>query len=362
MIWVWRILIAVGLIAVVGSLGAWFFQPQISDWAFRRAVAENIGRDRSADLPDGLHVFVCGAGSPLPDPHRAGPCLGILAGDHAFLVDAGSGGVRNLARMGFPLDRIDGIYLTHLHSDHMDGLGETLMQAWIGGGRTSALPVSGPVGTSEVVAGFNAAYRIDSGYRAAHHGPGIADPAGYGGTAIEVRLPAGPGRPLILVDEDGLVISVFAVNHAPVEPAFGYRVDYKGRSIVISGDTVFHPGMIAAAQGVDVLFHEALEPGMVSAMSEAAAARGNERIATILNDILDYHASPMDAARSASEAGARDLVLIHIVPPLPSPVLDRRFLGEAAKAFDGRLTLARDGLLVSLPVDSKSISYKSYFR
>lgn len=359
MMWFSRALIALVLIAVTGMAAAWVFQPQISEWAFRRAVAENVGRDRSADLPDGLHVFVCGAGSPLPDPHRAGPCLGILAGEHAFMIDTGSGGIRNLARMGFPLDRIEGVYLTHLHSDHIDGLGETLMQAWIGGGRTEPLPVFGPAGTGEVVAGFNAAYRIDAGYRAAHHGTAIADPAGFGGAATEVRLPTGPAAPTILLDRHELTVSVFAVDHAPVEPAFGYRVDYKGRSVVISGDTVRHPGVIGAAQGVDVLFHEALEPDMVSAMSEAAAAQGNDRIATILNDILDYHASPRDAALSASEAGVRGLVLIHIVPPLPSYILDRRFIGDARKVFDGRLTLARDGLVVSLPSDTEAIDYKS---
>ncbi|MFN3313392.1 MAG: MBL fold metallo-hydrolase, partial [Hyphomonas sp.] len=230
-----------------------------------------------------------------------------------------------------------------------------------GGGRTAPLPVSGPVGTGEVVAGFNAAYRIDAGYRAAHHGADIADPAGFGGLAIEVRLPAGPGAPHILLEEGGLTIAVFAVNHAPVEPAFGYRIDYRGRSVVISGDTVFHPGLIAAARGVDVLFHEALEPDMVRAMSEAAAAGGNARIATILNDILDYHASPADAARAANEAEARDLVLIHIVPPLPSHILDRRFVGDTRKLFGGRLTLARDGLVVSLPAGTDAIYYRSRF-
>ncbi len=356
-----RTLTAAGLIVLSGVAAAWLFQPQISEWAFRRAVAENIGRDRSADLPDGLHVFVCGAGSPLPDPHRAGPCLGILAGERAYIVDTGSGGIRNLARMGFPLDRIEGIYLTHLHSDHIDGLGETLMQAWVGGGRTSPLPVSGPVGTDEVVAGFNAAYRIDAGYRAAHHGADIADPAGFGGRAVEVRLPSGPAAPKILLETDGLEIAVFGVNHAPVEPAFGYRIEYNGRSVVISGDTVFHPGVVAAARGVDVLFHEALEPDMVRAMSAAATEGGNARIATILNDILDYHASPADAARAASEAEARDLVLIHIVPPLPSHILDRRFVGDARKLFGGRLTLARDGLVVSLPAGTEAIDYRSRF-
>ncbi|MFN7056814.1 MBL fold metallo-hydrolase [Hyphomonas sp.] len=360
--WIIRGLMIVALAGAVVLGGLHLLQPQIAEMAFRRALSENIARDRSTELPDGLHVFVCGAGSPMPDPYRAGPCLGILAGERAFLIDAGSGGARNLARMGFPTGKLEGIYLTHLHSDHIDGLGETLMQAWIAGGRTEPLTVTGPVGTSEVVAGFNAAYRIDSGYRTAHHGVGIADPAGFGGAAAEVRLPAGPGAQAVLLEDADLKIVAFAVDHAPVEPAFGFRIDYRGRSAVISGDTVYHPGLVGIARGADLLLHEALEPDMVRAMSEAAAARGADRLATVFADILDYHASPADAVRAATEAGVGHLVLVHIVPPLPSRMLDRRFIGEAGRGYQGKLTLARDGLLVSLPEGSDRVSYTPLFR
>ncbi|MEX1252699.1 MAG: MBL fold metallo-hydrolase, partial [Hyphomonas sp.] len=188
----WTLLVA-GLAAAAVLAGSQIFRLQISEALFERAVKENIGRNTAAGLGDGLHIYVCGAGSPFPDPRRGGPCLAVVAGDQHILIDAGSGGVRTLTRMGYPVGELDAVFLTHLHSDHIDGLGELLMQAWINGGRGAAMPVYGPSGVEEVVNGFNAAYRIDASYRTGHHGADIANPEGRGGAPIAITLPAGPG-------------------------------------------------------------------------------------------------------------------------------------------------------------------------
>jgi ribonuclease Z len=360
--WIMRSLAGLACLAVLSLVGFQVFKTQIAAAAFKRAVAQNVGRDASAELPDGLHVFVCGAGTPMPDPLRAGPCLAVLAGDRAFVFDAGSGGSRNLARMRYPLGKIERVYLTHLHSDHMDGLGELLMQAWVNGSRSEPLPVSGPRGVGEVVDGFNAAYRIDGTFRTAHHGVAVADPAGRGGSPETIVLPDGPAAQAVVLDEGGLMITAFAVTHAPVEPAFGYRIDYKGRSVAISGDTIYDPNLVAASEGVDILFHEALDPEMVGVMHEAAAANGNKGIAQILDDILTYHASPTDAARAATEAGAHELVFYHTIPPLPSHLLNAYFVRDAKKAFSGKITLSEDGMVFSLPADSDAITRHDGFR
>lgn len=349
-------------LAVLGFAAFRVFERPIAEAAFRRMVAENVGRDRSAELPDGLHVFVCGAGSPMPDAQRAGPCLGVLAGRHAFLFDAGSGGIRNLARMGFPIGRVEHLYLTHLHSDHLDGLGETMLQVWIGGSRTTPLPIAGPRGTAEVVAGFNAAYRIDSRFRTAHHGVSVADPGGFGGAAEEIDLPPAPGARKVVLEQDGLTITAIRVDHAPVEPAFGYRIDYAGRSVAFSGDTAYDEGFVAAANRVEVLFHEALQPVIVEAMREAMAARGRPNLAKVLADIPDYHTTPEEAARTATEIGARLLVLYHIVPPLPSRLLHPVFLGDAEDLFAGPIEIAVDGRLVSLPANRDEIQTREMLR
>ncbi len=360
--WILRSLVGAVSLGAIALISFQVFKPQIAATVFKSAVAQNVGRDASKELPDGLHVFVCGAGTPMPDPMRAGPCLAVLAGNRAIVFDAGSGGTRNLSRMRYPIDRVERVYLTHLHSDHIDGLGELLMQVWVNGRRATQLPVSGPRGVDEVVAGFNAAYRIDGTFRTAHHGSDIANPAGRGGVAETITLPIGPGGKAIILEEDGLRVTAFSVSHAPVEPAFGYRVDYKGRSVAISGDTIYDPNLVAASKDVDLMFHEALDPEMVGLMHDAAAAKGMTHIARILDDILTYHAPPADAARAASEAGARQLVFYHTIPPLPARLLNSYFVRDAKKAFDGKIIVSEDGMVFSLPADSDVINQHDGFK
>ena len=353
--WLMRILIALVVLAAVAVAAFQLLRPQIAERAFARGVDRNVGVDRSADLPDGLHVYLCGTGSPMPDIARAGPCVGVLAGRDGFIFDAGSGSVRKLSRMGFPTDRLQGAYLTHLHSDHIDGLGELMLQAWIAGQRDQPLPVSGPRGTRKVVEAFNTAYEIDRGYRIAHHGTEVANPSGFGAEPSEIILPAGPGGREVVYSANGVTITAIRVEHAPVEPAFGYRIDYKDRSVSLSGDTIYHPGFVAASQGVDLMLHEALDPEMVTRMAAAFAARGNDAGATIFHDILDYHATPEDGARAAAEAGAGELIYYHIVPPLPAPLLNRMWLGDSKSHFDGPMRVGEDGMLVSLPAGSDDV-------
>jgi ribonuclease Z len=345
-----------GFVLLIGVLlGRGFIVPAIAERSFTRLLSANLGLDPSAELPDGLHIYVCGAGSPLPDPQRSGSCLGVLAGDKAFIFDAGSGGALNLGPMGFPLVRTEEVFLTHLHSDHFDGLGQMLLGTWINSKRTAPTPVSGPTGTAEIVAGFNTAYRIDSTFRTAHHGADIADPAVYGATAREITL---DGDQQVVYDQGGVKITAFKVTHDPVTPAFGYRIDYKDRAVSISGDTAYDPRVAAASKDVDVLFHEALNMAMVETMEQIANRNGAPGIAQILFDIRDYHTSPVDAARIATQAGATDLVLYHIVPMLPSDALIPVFIKDAKSEFDGRMTVSKDGTIVRLPTGTDAIIYE----
>jgi len=336
-------------------LGRKVLMPKLVEQGFNKLVSDNIGVDRSLALEDGLHVYICGAGSPLPDPKRSGPCIGVLAGQQVFVFDAGTGGSRNLGPMGFPVGRIDTIFLTHLHSDHIDGLGEMLLGSWINSGRATPTQVAGPIGTSKVVDGFNSAYQLDSTYRAAHHGEDIANPAGFGGAALEF---ATDKDSLIVYENDDLKITAFKVTHDPVEPAFGYRIDYKDRSISISGDTAYDPSVAVASKEVDVLFHEALNMEMVKIIQSAAISNNNPRMGKIFGDILDYHTSPVDAAKIAKMAGATDLVFYHIVPMLPNDALIPMFVKGAAKEFDGKITVSEDGTIVRLPVGNDAIIYE----
>ena len=330
------------------------FERPIALALFERAVNRNVGVDRSAALPDGLHLYLCGSGSPMADPERAGPCLGVIAGDTRLIVDVGAGSMRVLGRMGFPVGRTDRLLLTHLHSDHIDGLGELMVQSWVANGRGAPLPVSGPPGTAEVAEGFNRAYRIDAGYRTAHHGTGVANPAGYGLVPTEIVLPDGVRSKVVLRKGD-LVVTAIRVSHDPVSDAYAYRIDYKGRSVAISGDTAYEPAFARAAKGVDVLFHEALDPVLVGKMEAAAKANGAPVIAKVLADIPGYHTSPVDAAKIAAQAEVRMLVFYHTVPPLPTALFERAFMDGTGAVFGGDIRLGRDGDLISLPAGSDAI-------
>ena len=339
--------VALALVLAAGAV--WMFgQRWIGERVFNAAVERQAGVDRSAELPDGLHVYLCGSGSPMPDADRAGPCLAVLAGRQGFIFDAGSGAIRKLGAMGFPMGRLEATFLTHLHSDHLDGLGELMLQAWMAGGRDTPLPIYGPNGTDRVVSGFMQAYEIDRGYRIAHHGPGVARPGGFGGEARIIRSG-------LVFEDDGLAIRAMKVDHAPVDNALAFRINYKGRVIVISGDTGFSQGLARFSEGADVIFHEALNPDMIGKLGQTLAARGNADAAKIMADIPDYHATPQEAARVAQMAGAKMLVLYHLVPAPPTRLIEPAFTGDATDLFDGPLKLARDGMLVSLPANSQTI-------
>ena len=302
-------------------------------------------------LEDGLHVGFCGAGSPLPDPVRSAPCSIVIAGEDMFLFDVGSS--HNIGAMGFSAGMLDSIFLTHFHSDHIGDLGEVMLQRWVTGNHTSPLPIYGPAGITRVVDGFNMAYGLDSDYRTAHHGDAIVPTSGKGGRAWLIDV---SGDELVTVTEkENLRISAFLVDHAPVLPAIGYRIEYKGRSIVISGDTVRSDNLIRHARGVDLLVHEGLSMELVELAEEKAKAVGQKTMEKIFFDIRDYHTSPEDAAKLAEEAGVRYLAFNHIVPMLPLPGMKEIFLGSARQYFDGPIHVGSDGDFFSLPAGSDDI-------
>jgi ribonuclease Z len=350
-----RKLLLAGLIAVVaGGALLVLLRGPLGLRIVRRVAERNLATDLTAELPDGLHVLLCGAGGPLPDPVRSGPCVAVIAGKTLLVVDAGSSAGRNLIRLGLPPGRVEAVLLTHFHSDHIDGLGELAMLRWTGAAHEAPLPVIGPSGVSRVVEGFNRAYSLDSGYRTAHHGPKVAPP---GGAGLEARPfpPPEAGAPEVVWERDGLRVIAFAVDHAPVRPAVGYRFDYAGRSALVSGDTRRSEELLRNAQGVDLLVHEALGAQLVAVLHDAALAAGRDNLARITTDIPEYHTTPLEAARIAEAAGAGHLLLYHVVPPLPLPGLEGVFLTGVADAYSGPVTVGRDGTLVSLPRGSKAI-------
>ena len=350
------LLVAALIVAAVFAIKS--FQVQIGMALFEHGVQSRVGRDATAGLADGIHVGLCGTGSPLPNRERAGACNVVIAGKHLFVVDAGEGGARNISLMGLPNGRIEALFLTHFHSDHIDGMGPMMLLRWTGSANTAPLPVYGPPGVEAVIAGFDAAYKADNGYRTAHHGAEIAPPAAAGAAPKPFALPV---VSVVVYEADGVRITAFPVNHDPVKPAVGYRFDYKSRSVVFSGDTAASPSLDAAAKGADLLVHEALQPTLVKRITAGLAAKGIPKTAQITRDIVGYHSTPEVAADAARTAGVQELVLSHIVPPIPGRFFYPAFLGDAAKHFSGPIVVGEDGMLFSLPAGSKTITQTSLF-
>lgn len=344
--------IALGLLLIAGVL--FFSKEAITLKIMQSTINKNLTSNLLTSLPDGLHVYLCGAGSPMMDVKRSGPCTAVIAGDKIFIVDTGSSAVKVLQQGHLPLGDIEAVFLTHFHSDHIDGLGELVMQRWANGAHTIPLAVIAPEGVERVVDGFNQAYMLDDNYRIAHHGAETMPPTGSNAVAQAFALPR-PGQAKVVFQQDGLTVTAFKVQHEPVSPAVGYKFEYEGRSVVISGDTVKSTNIAKFAAGVDVLLHEALSKELVMLINQRAKAVGRDNIAKITHDILDYHSTPVEAAETAQQAKVRHLVLHHIAPPLPISTLENIFLKGVDQAYLGDFTLGKDGTFISLPAQSKQI-------
>jgi ribonuclease Z len=330
---------AAGLVALMKSPG-----PLV-----KRATDRIIDARDARFIDDGgLHLFLCGTGTPLSAGDRAGACTAVLAGGRFFIVDAGPGSWANMAAEGLPAARLSGILVTHFHSDHIGELGEAATKSWIMG-RRGPLPVYGPAGVEQVARGFNDAYEADRRYRVAHHGAENLPIAS--GMLAPVRVAcAGPGSDAVVLDEGGLKIIAFTVDHRPVVPAYGYRIEYRGKVAVISGDTRKCANLAKHAAGADVLVHEAIS-GKLSGMSAGRLKeRGLLRLAKMAGDAIEYHTTADEAVGIARAAGAKKLVLTHLAPPVPPAVPDVAmrllFFRQFVTGYDGPIIFGKDRMWV----------------
>jgi ribonuclease Z len=344
--------IALAAIVVIGAI-AYSQRAAIAMRIMERGAEAAMTSDATAKLADGLHLALCGAGGPLPDPKRSGPCVAVYAGDQLFVVDAGTNGLRNLLRMRYPVGKIQAVLLTHFHSDHIDGLGEMATIRWVNGNNTQPLPVIGPEGVQRVVEGFTLAYTQDSVGRNAHHGDKVAPPSGFGMVARPFPVPP-EGQLAMVYDAGGVKIQALVVDHDPVKPAVGYLFTYKDRSLLVSGDTAKSANVEKFAQDVDLLVHEALSRDLVGLMEETAKKAGAEQLEKILFDIQDYHASPVEVAEIARDAAVGHLLYYHVIPPLILPGMEAAWLTGVDDVYPN-YTLGRDGTAFSLPAGSKEI-------
>jgi ribonuclease Z len=333
-------LIALLVVVVTGgSVAVWRLggMDGVQQLAIRRIL-----QDQRSDLfEDGrLHVFTLGTGSPQLGGSRMPVANAVIAGQEFLILDAGEGASRTMGELGLPVQRITGVFITHWHSDHFAGLGQVLNQSW-NADRNHEVPVHGPEGVERVMEGLHRVYRDDIRYRSlgeVEHN----DPAYALGAPVTVSIPDGePGT--IALDRNGVVVRAFHVDHGHVKPAYGYRVEYNGKSVVFSGDTVASPLVVAAAQGCDLLIHEALNTRLMGNAVVALRDLGNEVDAQRAEGVIRYHADTLGVAKVAAEANAAKLVLSHIIPASRNPLLNRIFVSGMREHYAGPIVVAKDG-------------------
>ena len=325
--------------------------PPVQDRIMVSVVSGMINAPNNLPEEDALSAAVCGSRSPIPSPGRAETCVMVRAGENIYIVDIGDGSASNLRSWGIPFNKIKSVLLTHLHSDHISDLADLQLATWINENRETKLDVYGPDGVNLITEGFETAYELDYFFRNTHHGEQIAplDVAGLSPHIVDLDQPK-------IIDEDGLVVTAFEVVHDPVEPALGYRFDYKGRSLVISGDTSYSKNLIESSRDADVLFHEAQANHMINIIRDFNLQRGADLNAKLMEDIITYHTTPVEAAEIANLANVKHLIFYHLTPAPRNYITEIIFLRGIDEVRE-EWTLSNDGTMVVLPVESDEVIF-----
>lgn len=328
-------------------------------------------------LPEGPYVVTLGtAGGPrwwraADSGQRTGIATAVVVGDAFYLVDLGEGALRRLAQSGLPLERLRGVFLTHLHSDHTyDVAGLATFGLYALGDRVGdPVPVLGPgdrgvlppvspratrpprpvaphrptPGTVAMVEALLAAHATDLNDRildSLKTSPAnvldvrdIAIPTACGFHPDENPTP--DMKPFEIFRDERIVVSAILVEHPPIAPAFAFRFDTAEGSVTISGDTAFTPNLITLAEDTDLLLHEAIDFAWVDDLY-GGSDREADRAARDHHE--KSHTSVADAAKAAQAAGARRLALHHLVPGFA----DQRIWREAEQHFPGPVDVPDD--------------------
>jgi ribonuclease Z len=276
-----------------------------------------------------------GTGVPQPSIDRFGPSTLVEAGGQYFLFDCGRGATQRLWQQKVELGKVNRLFLTHLHSDHTVGIPDLWLTGWLPtafGRRNSPFQVWGPAGTAEMMEGLRMAYSWDIRIRSQE-----INKADTGIMVLAHTVKEG-----VMYDQGGIKVTAFFVDHADfIDSAFGYRLDYGGHSVVISGDTRYNENLIKYAKGVDVLIHEV-----------AVAKDELIKKSAITRQILSYHTSPEQAGKVFSQVNPRLAVYTHIAmpaidPSIPPPTVDDIISGTR-KNYAGRLEVGEDLMVIEI--------------
>jgi len=301
--------------------------------------ASNISKSR-------FEVVFCGTGSPQFHPDRSQPCTAVIAGGRLFLFDSGQGTVGQLNKIQAPTRVLETIFLTHLHSDHISGLGETLHNGWLYG-RQHLVEVVGPPGTQKMVAGFQQVYADDIAERQRVVGREYLDAQSGMGLGKDTKVEGEQAQ--LVYDDHGVMVAAFRVEHPDWPYAYGYKLSFGGKTIVISGDTTYSENTRKHAKGADLLIHEAVNMEMMGIIKSVITKYDTGINPDRMDRIAAVHTPTHDLAKLAAEASVDTLVVTHLIPPVPALSIAENYFTEGMEdIFSGELIVARDGMRITL--------------
>jgi ribonuclease Z len=281
-----------------------------------------------------ITVTLLGTGAPPPVMDRFGPSILVEAAGEKLIFDVGRGTAQRFFQLGMPLREVTGVFLTHFHSDHTVGLPDLWLTGWLNpqfGGRTAPFRIWGPPGTQTMMTALEEAYSEDIRIR-------IAD-QDYSpeGVAIEAKDIAEG----VVFENEGVRVTAFNVDHGDlIEPAMGYRVDFRGRSVVLSGDTRVSENLIEFSSGVDLLVHE------VAAASDELLTRSEG-----VRRIIAHHTRPEEAGAVFARVEPMLAVYSHIVrfgdAQSPPPSLED-VIASTRTAYSGPLEVGVDLMRIEI--------------
>lgn len=271
-----------------------------------------------------LKVTLLGTGSPQPRLDRFGPSILVEAGQKKLLFDCGRGATQRIEQVKIPFTEIDALFLTHLHSDHVVGIPDLWLTGWARG-RKVPLRVWGPAGTKAMMSHMEEAFQFDIQIRQEDD----KLPA-QGVTVVAKDIDQS-----VVYDDAGIKITAFAVDHGRVKPALGYRIDFAGHSVVLSGDTRYSENLIHFSQGTDLLIHEVIDPGAFRMKNPSVSP---ERFQAIVG----HHTTAEQAGTVFALVKPKLAVYSHIVPGDATdlvPLTRKTYagpleVGEDAMSFD----------------------------
>jgi ribonuclease Z len=272
-----------------------FYPLRLGLLAFAALAA--LSMEPAAQAQTGFRVTLLGTASPQPRSDRFGPSTLVQAGDQTVLIDAGRGVPIRLRQLGVQLGKVDVLFLTHFHSDHTSGIPDLWLTGWLAtpyAQRNAPFHVIGPVGAKNLMAGLEQAYALDIKIRLEDE---KLPPDGIKTRVDEFE------RDGIVYEKNGVKVIAFEVEHGPaIKPAYGYRIEYAGRAVTISGDTKYDENVVKYGTGVDLLIHE-----VASARPELI----EKSIA--VQRILAHHTTPAQAGRVFAQAKPKLAAYTHIV-------------------------------------------------